>query len=117
MMITVLRYRKGGAACGLRQTAEDMHATTLQTQVKHSCAQFRSSVANRSAVHLMTTHVVSFLQPLTEAISPRQNEAEGYDQSSILDSSSMFLLDHFSRDASGPGTRSVCHVDALRTSA
>ena len=62
-----------------------MHARTMQTQVKHSRAQFRSSVANRSAVRLMTTHIVSFLQPLTEAISPRQNEDEGHDQSSILD--------------------------------
>ena len=94
-----------------------MHARTMQTQVKHSRAQFRSSVANRSAVRLMTTHIVSFLQPLTEAISPRQNEDEGHDQSSILDNSSMSLLDPFSRDASGPDTRSMYHVDALRTSA
>ena len=56
-----------------------------ETQGKHSRAQFRSSVANRSAIREMTTHVVAFLEPLTEAINPRQNEAEGHYQSSFLD--------------------------------
>ena len=116
-MITDLRHRKGGAACGLRQTAEGMHACILQTQGKHSRAQFRSSVANRSAIRLVTTHVFALLQPLTEAISPRQNEAEGHDQSSFLYISSMVLLGPFSGDASGLGTKSMYDVGALSTSA
>ena len=69
-----------------------MHASTVLMQGKHSCAQFRNSVANRSAVRLVTTHVVAFLQPLTEAISPEQNEAEGHDQSFFLVTTSMWLL-------------------------
>ena len=74
----------------MRQTAEGMHATTLQTQGKYSRAQFRSSVANRSAIRLVTTHVVAFLQPLMEAISLGQIEAEGHDQLSFLDIFSIF---------------------------
>ena len=94
-----------------------MHATTLQTQGKHSRAQFRSSVANRSAIRLVTTHVVAFLQPLMEAISLGQKEAEGHDQSSFLDNPSICFLGSSSRDASELGMRSMYYVNALRTEA
>ena len=69
-----------------------MHASTVLMQGKYSCAQFRNSVANRSAIRLVTTHVVAFLQPQAEAISPGHNEAEGNDESSFLATTSLLLL-------------------------